>query len=154
MLGPGPDQIMRWLKAHQNAETVGKEEANGAPCWSIRIGGQDGQQPGSTMCFDVESGYLTRLTGVSKTQMGTVPIDLTMSHYQDDGGIKSPHHLETRVSGQSLNIDITEVVLNGPISEDTFELPADIQALAAKKTTSAEKQEGPPPERPTLRRSR
>lgn len=154
MLGPGPDQVRTWLRAYEAVETVGKEEVNGSPCWSVRIGGPDVKEPGSTMCFDVETGYLTRLTGISKTQMGTMPVDLTMSNYREDGGIKSPHHLQTRVSGQSLDIDITEVLVNGEIPEGTFDLPTEIKALAAKKATLVEKQEGPLPERPTLRRSK
>jgi hypothetical protein len=86
--------------------------------------------------------------------MGNMPLDLTFGNYQSDGPIKNPHHLETRVSGQALNIDLTEVLVNGPIPDDTFDLPAEIKALRDKKAAAPNKTEGPDAERPSLRRGR
>ena len=103
------------------------------------------------MCFDVQTGYLAKLTTIVKTQMGQIPFDCTLSDYRPDGPLKSPHHLETKAAGQPISIDVTEVVVNGPVPEGVFELPKDIRALkekqAARTTTGDE-----PPNRPTLRR--
>jgi len=151
MTGVDPDQILSWANAHGSMETVSKEEVNGAPCYLVKLTSKQEGGGGSSMCFDARTGYLVKLTTIIKTQMGQVPFDCILSDYRPDGPLKIPHHLETQAAGQPISVDMTEVVVNGPVPDGIFTLPDDISALkekqAARTTTGNESTD-----RPTLRR--
>ena len=103
------------------------------------------------MCFDAQTGYLVKLTTIIKTQMGQVPFDCILSDYRPDGLLKIPHHLETKAAGQPISVDMTEVVVNGPVPDGIFALPDDVRALKGKQTTQTTTG-NEPTDRPTLRR--
>lgn len=151
MAGVDPDQVLSWANAHGNMETVSKEEVNGAPCYLVKLISKQEGEGGSSMCFDVQTGYLVKLTTIVKTQMGQVPFDCMLSDYRSDGPLTIPHHLETKAAGQPITIDMTEIVVNGPVSDRVFTLPDDVRALKGKQasqtTTGNESTD-----RPTLRR--
>ena len=89
-----------------------------------------------------------------KTQMGQMLFDCTLNDYRPDGLLKILHHLGTKAAGQPINVDITEVVVNGPIPEGVFELPRDVRALkekqAARVIMGDEPSDRPNPETPEI----
>ena len=129
MMGPDPGELAGIMNAFAKVETVGKDVVNGAPCYSVRMTPKDATEKPSTMCFDTQSGLLVKMSSVAKTQMGTVPIELTMTDYRVDGPIKTPHRIETLAAGQPIEIETTQVVINGELPEHIFDLPPDVAAL-------------------------
>ncbi len=151
MTGPGPDEVLTWTNAFQSIETVSQDQVNGAPCYLVKLTGKKPGAKASTMCFDNQTGLLTKISTTVKTQMGEVPLDCKLSDYRADGPIKSAHHVETTVSGQPVLIDVTEVIIDGSVPDGVFKLPDDVSALKASKSVAgaAEKEA---PGRPILRR--
>ena len=149
MLGPDTDTILQWSKTYEKVETVSTEDVAGSPCYLVRMTPKQGGHASDT-CFDAQSGYLVKLATVMKTQMGEMPLNFTFSDYRQDGPIKTAHHLDTQIAGQPVSVDMTDVVINGPVPGGTFDLPADVKALKMKKSAAA-KAVDEPFQRPTLK---
>lgn len=152
VLGPAPDQVLKWTTAFLNVETVSKNDVNGAPCYLVQLAPAQEGELATTFCFDIQSGYLTRMTATLKSETGKTPLDMLLSDYRQTGPVKMSHHLETKAAGQPVSLDVTGVVINGPLPDGIFELPKDVRALKAKRDADAAAQGSP--DRPTLKRSR
>lgn len=150
LVGPGPDQLMQLLQQASAYQTVGKEDANGAPCYLVRPTGTVGLR-GSSMCFDVASGLMTKMSVVVQTQMGVVPADMVLGEYRPENGVQMPHLIQTSVSGQPVNVEITNIAINREIPPSTFDLPDDVKALRDKAGVA--KTPDAVPERPSLKRA-
>ncbi len=132
LLGPDPDMALNWTSAFSKVETIGEDEADNRPCFSVRLTPKEGGAA-ATACFDKVSGYITKLTTVAHNQMGDIPFTLVMRDYRDEGPVKMPHQIETSVVGQDVVVNFKEVKINGEIPAKTFELPDDVHALLDKQ---------------------
>jgi hypothetical protein len=148
LLGPAPDQVLRWTTAFLNVESVSKDEANGTPCYLVQLTPKQEGELATTFCFDMRSGYLTRMTATVKNEGGKTALDALLSDYREAGPVKMPYHLETKAGGQPVSVDVTDVIVNGPLPDGIFELPNDVRALKEKHEAAAPGS----PDRPTLKR--
>jgi len=150
VLGPTPDEVLKWTGALLKAETVSKDAANGAPCYLVELTPKHEGEMATTLCFDVQSGFLTRMTDMLKSETGKSPFDCVLGDYRQAGPIKMAYHMETKADGQPVNIDVIDVVVNGPLPDGIFELPADVRALKEKRAADATTES---PDRPTLKKA-
>ena len=104
------------LGAELKLESV--ESINGSDAYGISVTLPEG---GSyTVYFDSQTGLKVRYTKVSDTPQGQMNQTVNYSDYKEVEGVKFPHKLVQNVGSQVINIAISEVTVNGEISEDTF----------------------------------
>ena len=139
LVGPVPGDVLGWTEGNLNLETVSKEEVNGSPCYQIKIGVQQQNDPANTACFDVQTGYLVRTAAATKQQANVITVESIFSDYQSQNGFKTPYHIETKVAGQLVSVDLKEIVINGPLPDGIFDLPADVRALKEKRLADRSK---------------
>jgi hypothetical protein len=149
-LGADREQVLRWTTAFEKLETLSKEDVNGSPCYLVRIQSQEGDQP-ATACFDVNTGYLVRITTRVKSEAGEASFDCILSDYRADGPVKNAHHVQTTLGGQPVGIELTEVGVNGRVPDKIFDLPEDVRALKEKRSADADAT-GNGEDQPSLRR--
>lgn len=101
------------------------------------------------MCFDVNTGYLAKMTARVKSEMGESAFNDVLADYRADGPIKSAHHVKRVVGGQPVEIKITEVAFNVTLPDGIFDLPDDVRALKRKLAADAAANSG---DQPTLKR--
>jgi hypothetical protein len=143
LIGPEPGQILEWAGDAVNMQTVSKDQVNGKACYLVRMGAKDADA--ASACFDTQSGLL--LKTLSPTPDG--PTVQIYSDYRKINGVLICHRIDTKLSGHAASVQIKDITMNGPLPPGIFDLPADIQALAAKRAATQPK---PDSDRPTLKR--
>jgi hypothetical protein len=149
-LGPEADQLLAWTAGDLTLETVSKEEVNGSPCYQVRFGGRGKADAATLMCFDAQTGYLLKMSGAAAGETGDD--ETTFSDYRSHEGILTAHHVETKIGGHLAILDIQTILLNGPLPDGVFDLPADVRALSDKREAQRKEQAKEASERPTLHR--
>lgn len=139
LFGPNADEVLRWADPDLNLETVSKEEVNGSPCYLVRMGTDVAGQPASTACFDVKTGYLLKTTSAVKEGTTASTIDTVFSDYRETEGLTAAQHIETKIAGQLVSVDVKEIVINHALPNGIFDLPADVRALKEKRQTEIKK---------------
>lgn len=120
------DANLRFEHLFPTMETVGRAEAQGRPCWRVRMVAENGDE--AFGCFDVETGLLLGLTSRTESEMGTVESTIEFHDYRDFGGIRMPARTVMNVMGQQMEMQVVEIDTS-PIPASTYALPAEIQAL-------------------------
>jgi len=136
-LGADREEVMRWPTAFEELDTISKEDVNGSPCYVVQMVSKQGEPP-STACFDVKTGYLVKMMTRVKSEDGEARLEYILSDYRTDGPMKSAHRVQTKLGGLPVNIEVTEVTVNGPVPSGIFELPEDVRALKEKRAAADE----------------
>ena len=77
-----------------------------------------------TLCFDKETGLLTRLVRYSNSPVGRIVSRVDYMDYREVAGVKLPFNwTETWLDGRS-NIELTSVEPNATIAATRFNMPA------------------------------
>ena len=88
--------------------------------------------------YDKDSGLMSGLMMRAATPMGEIPVTITLSDYQEFGGVKVPATAVTAVMMQTQKLTTKTVEWN-TVDAKVFELPAEIKGLkdAAAKPADA-----------------
>src|SRR5262249_17237391 len=119
-----------WRKLYQRAETVGTEVIDGQECYKVLLTPNEGRQ--ETMYFQRGSGLAVRMSTITQTQMGEIPVEINVSGYKTFDGIKVPVKTTQKAGGQEFTITIDSVDPNVAIPKERYDLPTEVKALAAK----------------------
>jgi hypothetical protein len=147
---PNARDVLKWTDASLGLETLSKSEVNGKPCYLVAMGGTGTGGTGNTACFDVTTGYL--LKAVSGDGTGSNTEESVFSDYRSQNGLITAFHIETKLGGKVVAVQLEEVTLNGPLPEGIFNPPADVRALAQSRESKSKSQATDNPDRPSLRR--
>jgi len=121
---------LEWRKLFPKAETLGAETVNGEDCYKVLVTPAAGKP--ETQFYSKKSGLLLKTNATAVSQMGEVPVEVEVSDYKNFDGVLYPTRSKSKMGPQQLNITITDVSFDDPISADLFELPAEIKTLIDK----------------------
>ena len=117
----------RWREIYPAVETTGVETVNGEETYRVVLNPADG--PPVSMYFGIDSGLATRTEIVAATPMGDVPMQVSMSDYEDIGGILTPTSMTQNVAGQAIRMSFESAEINPEIPAERFALPEEVAAL-------------------------
>lgn len=120
-----------WRRYFTKAETVGVEDVDGKPAYKVVLTPKEGNP--TTSFYDKTSGLLVRTDTTTKGPMGEVSVSTLVSDYKDFDGVKLPLKIKQKVLTQEIVITIDKVEQNVDVPPGTFDLPAEVKALAEKK---------------------
>ena len=121
---------VNWRKLYPKVETTGIETIDGEECYKVVMTPAEGQP--MTGYYQKKSGLQVRLSTISTTQMGDIPVDLIASDYKDFGGILEPAKVIQKTGPQEFTITLERVEVNPAIPAEQFALPAEVRKLADK----------------------
>jgi Protein of unknown function (DUF620) len=119
-----------WRDLFKSAETVAIEQVDGKDCYKVVITPKVGNP--ITRWYDKQSNLLVKSKMVTKSPMGELEADQTLSDYRKEGDILQPHKIVAHAAGRELVMTIDKVEYNAEVPKDKFELPDDIKALVKK----------------------
>ena len=128
---------LRWRELYAKVETTGVETVNGEECYKVVLTPKVGNA--ETNYYQKKSGLAVKTTTVAASQLGEVPIEVTMSDYKNFGGVLVATKSVQKAVGQEIVLTIQDMKVNEAIAADRFELPGDVKALLNKGTAQ------PPP---------
>jgi hypothetical protein len=121
---------LNWRKHFPKVEVAGLETVDGDECYKVVMTPPDGHA--QTMYFSKKSGLAMKTTMVAASQMGEVPVAVTVTDYKNFDGVWVPSKTIQKAVGQEFTMTIESVQMNPEIPADRFALPAEVKALAAK----------------------
>ncbi len=126
------DGLANWRKHYSKAETLGREELDGAVCYKLTLTPHEGQV--ETHYYDAETGLLVKVEMTMKSEMGEIPIESFLSDYREVEGLMIPFRTRQVVMQMQEMVSVVDsVAINLEIPPDRFALPAEIQALVERK---------------------
>jgi hypothetical protein len=108
-------------------EVVGGGDVGGVPCWRVRMVHSSGRELQN--CFDKESGLLLGSTVHTASDMGEIEANVVYADYREFDGVKFPTRV-TMIAGPQQIVTTVKSITHEAIPASTFELPAEIRALA------------------------
>ena len=121
------EKFAYWRDSYDKAELEGKETVGGIDCWKVLLTPKTGDT--LTAFFEKESGLLRRIDTVAETEMGKIPVEVHVSDYREQDGIKISFKTVIKVFGQERIFTTTSVEHNIEMPDGIFDLPEDIKAL-------------------------
>jgi hypothetical protein len=128
---------LNWRKLYPKVETVGVETLEGEECYKVVLTPAEGKP--ETRYFQKKSGFAVKMTTVAVSQMGEIPVEVTMSDYKDFGGILIPAKVIQKAAGQEYTITVQTVKVNEEIPASRFEPPAEVKAKLDKASAAGGK---------------
>lgn len=138
--GPERDTMLRqltfngelnWKTLYKSAETVGVEQVDGKPAYKVKLVAARDDSVIHNF-YDQASGLLVRMDMVAKTQVGDLPVNITMSDYAEVDGIKVPMLARQKLGNMEQTIKTESVKHNTDLPADAFALPPEVKALKDK----------------------
>lgn len=114
----------------RSMETVGERTVDGRACWNVKMVTTTGIEAHN--CFDKETGLMIGSRAKMSTQMGEIEMESTLSDYRDFDGLKVATRGVASFMGQQV-VTTVKSISHEPIPASTFELPAEIRALAGQQ---------------------
>lgn len=121
---------VNWRKLYPKVENAGVEIIDGEECYKVIMTPDEGQP--MIGYYQKKSGLQVKLTTVSTTQMGDIPVEMTASDYKNFGGILEPAKVIQKAGPQEFTITLERVEVNPAIPPETFALPAEVRQLVDK----------------------
>jgi hypothetical protein len=121
---------LKWRTLFPKVETAGVETLDGEECYKVVMTPAEGKP--EVMYFQKKSGLAVKTTTVAVSQMGEVPVEVTVKNYKEFGGVLTPSKVANKAAGQEFTITIEKVQVNPELPPDRFALPAEIRALLDK----------------------
>ena len=119
-----------WRKNFTKVETAGTEVVNGEECYKVVLTPATGKP--ESQFYSKTTGLLLKTTATAASPMGEIAVEVEVSDYKKFGDILYPTRSRQKAGGQELEIAVTSMSFNAPVPGEYFDLPAEIQALAAK----------------------
>ncbi|HEX4137537.1 MAG TPA: hypothetical protein VHY84_23210 [Bryobacteraceae bacterium] len=132
--------MVEWRLLIDHVQTEAEERINDRDCYRIRMTPRDGSQD-MIRWYDRNTGLLYRSELALRTDMGDLPVVMTIEEYRDVAGtqagvqtqVKWPSRVRITASGQDTLFSADEVKLNEPVDDAVFQVPDEIRDLARKK---------------------
>jgi len=124
------NSTVNWRKLYPKVQNAGIETIYGEDCYKVIMTPAEGQP--MIGYYQKKSGLQVKITTVSSTQMGDIPVELIASEYKDFGGILEPVKVIQKAGPQEFTITLERVEVNPVIPPDKFALPAEIRKLVDK----------------------
>jgi hypothetical protein len=124
------NSTLNWRKLYPKVQNAGIESIDGEDCYKVIMTPAEGQP--MIGYYQKKSGLQVKITTVSTTQMGDIPVELIASDYKDFGGIMEPAKVTQKAGPQEFTITLDSVEVNPAIPPDRFALPAEIRKLVDK----------------------
>ena len=121
----------RWRELYPKVETTGTEVVNGQECYKVVMTPAEGSP--ETIYLSKESGLGVKVATVSTTQMGNVPVEVTVGDYRNFGGLLVPASITQKAAGLEFTLTMDTVQVNAAIPAGRFDFPRDVQALLDKR---------------------
>ncbi|MHC5004209.1 MAG: hypothetical protein ACYTJ0_13925 [Planctomycetota bacterium] len=128
---------LNYKKNYKTMEVEDKTEFNGKQCYKLRLVSHNDQE--TTEYFDVENGLKVGGSSTSETPMGPMETVAVVQEYKDFDGVKVPTKLVIKQMGMEQMMTISSVSF-AALDPTTFELPAEIKALASEPATQPDGQ--------------
>ncbi len=122
------NSTLNWRKLYPKVENAGIETVDDEECYKIVMTPAEGQPV--VGYYQKKSGLQVKMTTVSSTQMGDIPVELIASDYKDFGGILEPAKVIQKAGPQEFSITLERVEVNPAIPPERFDLPAEVRKLA------------------------
>lgn len=123
---------LRWRDFYKKVDLAGTEDVGGKACYKLVLTPNEG--PAETRYYDKTSNLLVKVIMPVTTPDGSATAEMALSDYKDEGGVLVPHQVSQKVAGADILVKIDSVKHNPDIPASRFDLPAEIKALADKKT--------------------
>ncbi len=124
------NSTVNWRKLYPKVENAGIETIDGEECYKVVMTPAEGKP--MIGYYQKKSGLQVKVTTVSSTQMGDIPVELTASDYKDFGGILEPVKVTQKAGPQEFTITLDSVEVNPTIPPERFALPDEIRKLVDK----------------------
>jgi hypothetical protein len=124
------NSTVNWRKLYPKVENAGIESIDGEDCYKVVMTPAEGQP--MIGYYQKKSGLQVKVTTVSTTQMGDIPVELIASDYKDFGGILEPAKVTQKTGPQEFTITLDSVEVNPAIPPARFALPAEVRKLVDK----------------------
>jgi len=124
------NSTVNWRKLYPKVENAGIESIDGEDCYKVIMTPAEGQP--MIGYYQKKSGLQVKVTTVSTTQMGDIPVELIASDYKDFGGILEPAKVTQKTGPQEFTITLDSVEVNPAIPPARFALPAEVRKLVDK----------------------
>jgi len=124
--------IAQWREFTESAEVVGEEEVEGVTCWKVRSK-QKGVSGDGYSWIDQATGLMKKSQMKMKSQMGEIPVETFVREYRKEGGVLMPVVSEQRIGPMTMKTVVESVETNVELPANTFDYPAEVSALLAKK---------------------
>ena len=122
---------LHWDSLYPERELIGAEDFEGQVCWKLRLVTQAGGE--REAYFSQESGYLVGMDMTIPSDMGPMPIQVTIEDYRDVDGVKMPFRSIQTVGPVEMvaELDSLEWDVDAPVD---FAMPDSIKALLPTET--------------------
>lgn len=127
-------------KFYKEMEVVAIKDVDGESCYELKLTKKNGLV--EKQCFSVKTGLHVGTESTVVTQMGDLDVEVSIGDYKEVGGIKFPHKIEQKVSGNKVVIQFDSIEVNPEIASSTFEVPADVKALITDDDQANDKSDG------------
>ena len=124
--------VNSWREDYTSIRTAGEESVNGKPAWKVEMTPKEGKV--ESWFFDKDSAMLLKMSAVVSTPLGDIAADLDFSDFRKLDGILTPFTMTQGAMGQVIVIHFDKIAYNTTLPKDCFAMPADVQALKAKKS--------------------
>jgi hypothetical protein len=124
--------VLEWRSLIERVRTEAEEHIDGRDCYRVRLTPRDGSKD-IIRWYDRNSGLFYRSELAVKTDMGILPMVMTIEEYRSVAHVKWPSRIRVNGPGQDTLFAADEVKLNEPVDERVFEVPPEIRELAQKK---------------------
>jgi len=121
---------LNWRKLYPKVENTGIEIIGGEECYKVVMTPAEGQP--MTGYYQKKSGLQVKLSTVSTTQMGDIPVEMIASDYKDFGGILEPSKVIQKAGPQEFTMTLERVEVNPVIPPEKFALPEEVRKLVEK----------------------
>ena len=119
-----------WRKLYKHVETVGQETIDDQACYKVVLTPEEGKP--ETQYYDKKSGLMVKMAATVTNPMGEIPTETVLSDYKEENGLRQPHKIQQKAAGLEFLITLDRFDYNVDLPANTFELPADVKALAPK----------------------
>jgi len=116
-----------WRKLYPKVQNAGVETLDGEECYKVIMTPAEGQPV--VGYYQKKTGLQVKITTVSTTQMGDIPVELIASDYKDFGGILEPAKVIQKAGPQEFTITLQSVEANPAIPAERFALPDEVKKL-------------------------
>ena len=119
-----------WRKLYPKVQNAGVETLDGEECYKVIMTPAEGQP--MIGYYQKKSGLQVKITTISTTQMGDIPVELIASDYKNFGGILEPAKVIQKAGPQEFTMTLDSVEVNPAIPPAQFALPAEVRKLVDK----------------------
>ena len=113
---------LNWRELYQKAELKGKQKLGDREAWVVELTPKDTPQP-VIRYYDAENFLLQRIDVVQPGPTGLIPVQVVLSDYREQEGMKVPFRVTQTMSEGEVVIKIAEVKYNVEIDDAKFAKP-------------------------------